>query len=218
MHIYKVLECYPPLHPPQLLPNPSSNAPFTFMFSSYFSHHTHLVNAISVYMGPSMHTGCQPMALCPKKMTIHSGHSWLPIALQLVTEILNILECWLVWSCAENHSCAFMSAPFRACPEDSIAQDSPPSSSSQSVYQLFSKAMSLEVGFDIGAPCNCFWTMLLTVLTIITTREITIASLRTSRMPILFNPFYYSIAKVSKIFTDQPTCPLPVPGLSHLMI
>lgn len=87
-----------------------------------------------------------------------------------------------------------------------------------SVHLLFHKAMSLGVGFDIDAPWNCFWTRLLTVLTITTPREITVASLSTARMPILFNPFYYSIAKVLKIFTDQPICPLPVPELSHLMV
>lgn len=125
MHIYKVLGSHSPLHPPQnscqILHQMALSPPCSLLI---FHITLHLVNGV-------IHACWTPTYdPIPKENDYLLWSQWLSIAPQLGTEILNILECWLVLSCAGNHGCAFMRAPFRACPEDSIAQHSPASSSS----------------------------------------------------------------------------------------
>lgn len=114
--MYKVLESYPPLHPLnscQALHQMSLSPSCSLLI---FHITLHLVNVISVYMGPSMHTGLQPMALIPKE----NGYPLWP---QLTTNSSSARGRNSQHSGRLTGlvlSCAFMRAAFMAYPEDSV--------------------------------------------------------------------------------------------------
>lgn len=155
MHIYKVLGSYSPLHPPtnscQILHQMALSPSCSLLI---FHITLHLVNAISVYMRPSMHTGLPPNldTLSPKKMTIHSGHSDYQ---QLLSQGQKFSTFWNVdWFCLVQvttvvHLCVHHSGHVQKTALHNTLHHPPVLTS---VLMLFHKAMSLGVGFDIDAP------------------------------------------------------------------